>query len=128
MSAGNIDTLLNLWASTLFKYDDHPPFHDHKDLYDTIDATPLGDVPWESFSMSYNGERPDDPEDVPAWMNDEFQVWYRDPRTVVRNMLSNPDFDGEIDYAPFRQFGDEDERQYQDFMSGDWAWRHAVGR
>jgi hypothetical protein len=99
MSAGNINTLLDLWASTLFKHSDQPPFRDTNDLYDTIDATPLGDVPWESFSMRYNGGLPDG--DVPSWMNDEFHVWYRDPRTVIRNMLANPDFDGEIDYSPF---------------------------
>ena len=54
MSAGNIDTLLNLWSTSLFKHGDQPPFASHWDLYNTIDVTPLGDVPWERFSVCYN--------------------------------------------------------------------------
>ncbi|KAG0704886.1 hypothetical protein DFH29DRAFT_981215 [Suillus ampliporus] len=53
-SAKQIDTLLDLWAALLIKHNDAPPFTGHCDLYNTIDATPLGDVPWETFSMSYN--------------------------------------------------------------------------
>ena len=41
-------------------------------------------------------------------------------------MLSNPDFDGEFDYSPYRDFLEEDERRYEHLMSGDWAWAQAV--
>jgi Plavaka transposase len=126
MSASNIDTLLDLWAANLFQHDDHPPYTNHNHLYETIDATPLGDVPWQSFIMKYNGNLPEGP--LPTWMTDEFQVWFRDPRTVVCNMLANPEFDGEIDYSPYRDFNANGERQYQDFMSGDWAWKHTVSQ
>ena len=51
MSADNIDTLTSLWAATLLPHDDTPPFADHNDLYETIDSTPIGDVPWQSFSF-----------------------------------------------------------------------------
>jgi hypothetical protein len=60
MSASNINTLLDLWAMTLLKYNDAPPFANHSDLYNTIDLTPLGDIPWQHFSLQYNGEVPDD--------------------------------------------------------------------
>ena len=53
MSARNIDTLLDLWAATLFKHDT-PPFANHGDLFDMIDSTPLGDVPWQTFSINYD--------------------------------------------------------------------------
>ncbi|KAG1738865.1 uncharacterized protein EDB91DRAFT_1237652 [Suillus paluster] len=72
MSAGQIDTLLDLWAATLIQYNDSPPFALHCDLYDTIDSTPLGDVAWESFSMSYKGVKP--AENVLPWM----KVTYED--------------------------------------------------
>ena len=98
----------------------------HSDLYDTIDATPLGDVPWDSFSMSYNGPLPES--NVPSWMTAEFDIWFRDPRTVVRNMLSNPDFNGEFDEAPRYEFNMNGKREYQDFMLADWAWKQAVRR
>jgi Plavaka transposase len=124
MSAGDIDDLLDLWAASLFKHNDHPPFADHNDMYSTIDATPRGDVAWESFTTEYTGERPEG--DIPPWMDAEYQVWFRDPLTVVKNMLANPDFDGEFDYTPFQEFDSNGERQFQNFFSGDWVWEQAV--
>jgi hypothetical protein len=44
MSAGDINYLLNLWAASLAVHDDEPLFLRASDLYNTIDATPLGDV------------------------------------------------------------------------------------
>jgi len=124
MSATGIDTLLDLWAASLLKHQDSPPFADHGDLYQTIDATPLGDVPWEHFTTAYNGERPNG--EVPPWMDTEYEVWWRNPHTVICNMLENPDFDGEIDYAPMREFESNGERRFENFFSGDWVWEQAV--
>jgi hypothetical protein len=124
MSARDINILLDLWAASLFMHGDQPPFADHTDLYNTIDAIPHGDVRWENFTTCYNGEKPDG--EVPPWMETEYEVWFRDPRTIVQNMLANPDFSGEMDYSPFREFRDHGERHFQDFMSGDWAWQQAV--
>lgn len=124
MSAGNINHLLELWASTLLQHHDTPPFKSTEDLYSTIDSTLLGDVSWESFRMRWKGDLPGN-SDVPPWMTASYEVWFRDPLTIVRNMLGNTDFDGEMDYAPMREFVDG-ERVLKDFMSGDWAWRQAV--
>ena len=66
MSAGDIDTLLNLWGASAVSNGGSAPFQNHKHLYDTIDATPLGDVPWQSFSLHYNGKQPEG--EVPSWM------------------------------------------------------------
>ncbi|KAG1879522.1 hypothetical protein C8R48DRAFT_745047 [Suillus tomentosus] len=108
-------------ATTLAKHCDTPPFADHKDLHSVIDATELGDVPF--FSVQYSGERP---EVVPPWMDDEFEVWYRDPRAMAHNILANPTYKNEIDYVPFREYDVLDNmRQWKDFMSGDWAWQQA---
>lgn len=125
MSASKIDRLLNLWAATLAKHSDRPPFADHRDLYRTIDSSSLGDVKWDGFQVQYTGEKPD--VDVPSWMSSSYDVWFRDPREVIRNMLANPMFAGEMDYCPYREFSSlNDERQWKDFMSGDWAWDQAV--
>ena len=59
-------------------------------------------------------------------MNQTYDVWYRDPCAVIKNIFSNVDFDGEIDYVPYRDFLEDDSRRYKDFMSGDWAWEQAV--
>jgi hypothetical protein len=124
MSAGQIDTLLDIWAATLIKHDDSPPFTGHRNLYETIDSTPLGDVSWQTFSMSYSGTRP--AENVLPWMTAEYDVWFRDPHLLVHNMLSNPDFAAEIEYVPYRDYTDDNKRCYKNFLSGDWAWKQAV--
>ncbi|KAG2126953.1 hypothetical protein DEU56DRAFT_872848 [Suillus clintonianus] len=124
MSAGDINVLLDLWAATLLKHNDKPPFADCRDLHKTIDSTPVGDVKWQSFRVQYTGEKPE--HNVPPWMGQCHDVWYRDPHEVVRNMLANPDYATEMDYQPYREFStDDNERQWQDFMSGDWAWNQA---
>jgi hypothetical protein len=128
MPAAQIKTLLDLWSARSFKLgrDEGAPFEDAKELYDTIDSIPLGDVAWESFSMKYNGKRPQH-SDVPDWMNAKFDVWFRDPRKLVHNLISNPDFDGEFDYAPFHEYDKAGNHRFCDFMSEDWAWKQAVG-
>jgi hypothetical protein len=124
MSAPDIDALLDIWATQLFQHDDHPPFANHQDLYDTLDSTPLADVRWQNFTAEYQGDKPDDI--VPPWMDAKYDVWFRDPLTVVRELVGNPDFDGEFDYTPYREFEPNGERRFQDFFSGDWAWLQAV--
>jgi len=120
MPGGQINELMDLWAA---KGGD-PPFANHKDLYDTIDSTPLGDAPWKSFSMSYAGPMPD--EDIPPWMLEEFEVWHRDPRIFIQHQLANPDFVDRIHYVPYQEFGVGGEQRWQDLMSANWTWKQAV--
>ena len=125
MSAPNIDTLLDLWASTLLKHNESPPFANHTDLYNTIDSTPLGDVPWQSFSIQYNDDEGLEGT-LPQWMTSEYDVWFRDPHSIIKNMIDNPDYNRQADVAPVRIFNGDGSRVYQNFMSGDWAWEEAV--
>ncbi|KAG2342485.1 hypothetical protein BDR05DRAFT_1000806 [Suillus weaverae] len=121
MSAGNINILLDLWATTLLKHNDKPPFADCCDLYKTIDSTPVGDIKWQSFKVQYTGEKL--AHNIPPWMDQPYDVWYRDPHEVVHNMLVNPEYATEMDYRPYCEYSsDSDEHQWQDFMSSDWAW------
>ncbi|KAG1864575.1 hypothetical protein C8R48DRAFT_747864 [Suillus tomentosus] len=124
MPAGQIDRLLDLWASTLTKHNDNLPFADHCDLYHVIDSSPFGDVPWQHFTVSYDGERLAD-KDKP-WMDSEYEVWFCDPREVACNMLANSTYTNEIDYCPYREYSTKGEKcQWKDFMSGDWVWDQA---
>ena len=130
MSAGHINFVLGLWAASLAIHDDEPPFSNATHLYSDIDLTPLGDVKWESFSLQFNRCRPI--ENTPPWMQAEYDVWFRDPRTLVRNLLSNPDFKTGFDYAPYQERtgvpGTANRvHRFQNFMSGNWAWNQAVG-
>ncbi|KIL55034.1 hypothetical protein M378DRAFT_188697 [Amanita muscaria Koide BX008] len=93
-------------------------------LYETIDAIEHGDVSWESFTTSYNGEITEE-NDAP-WRHASYEIWYRDPLKVLKNQLSNRDFAKEMDFAPKKVYDSKTgKRQYQDFMSGEWAWRQA---
>lgn len=124
MSAGDINFLLSLWAASLAIHSDEPPFLNATHVYKTIDSTPLGDIAWESFSLQYNGTQPEN--NVPSWTQAEYDVWFRDPRTLVHNLLSNPDFKSGFDYAPFQEHTGDGLHRFQDFMSANWAWNQAV--
>ena len=93
-------------------------------MYNAIDSTPLGDAAWESFSLQYNRNQP--MENVPSWMEVEYDVWFQDPCTLVHNHLSNPDFKSDFDYVPFQEHTTDGVHCFQDFMSGNWAWKQVV--
>ena len=124
MSAGDINTILNLWAASLAAHGDTPPFSNSADMYSTIDATPLSDVPWQSFTLQHEGAESSG--EVPAWIKAEYEVWFRDPHTLVLNLLSNPDFESGFDYAPYQEHTQDGLHRFRDFMSGIWAWKQAV--
>ena len=125
MPGTEIDELMQIWANTLPEGQNHPPFADHSDLYNTIDATTLGDAPWQSFSVTYSGELPVDG-NIPSWMLSEYDIWFRDPKVVLQNQLRNPDFKNEIDFAPYQKFDDHGEREWKEFMSASWGYQQAV--
>lgn len=122
MSAGHIDTLLDIWSASLATHGADSPFTSVDQLYNMIDASPLGDVPWESFSLRHNGTK------IPGvtWMDQEFDVWFCDPRALIQNLIKNPDFNNEFDYVPYHEYDHDGNHCFHDFMSGDWAWRQAV--
>lgn len=121
MSQANIDTLMRLWAAT--SSDGHAPFLHHQDMLATIDAIDFGDIRWQSFSATYSGKVP--PMSPPDWMLKEYTVYFRNPLSVVHSTISNPNFKGQFDYAPYKDF-EGGIRRWTDVMSGDWAWRQAV--
>ncbi|KAJ7443373.1 hypothetical protein FB451DRAFT_1437560 [Mycena latifolia] len=126
MSSKNIDNLLEMWALSLMKHDDlyiaHNlgPFHDYKHIYETIDATTVGDAPWKCFQT----EALNVGDDAPAWARQQYEVWYRDPDIVIANMLDNPDFDGAFNTTPYVHIDADGKRHWSDFMSANFAWRH----
>ncbi|KAH8983885.1 hypothetical protein EDB92DRAFT_1936623 [Lactarius akahatsu] len=103
------------------------PFSNHTDLYAAIDELTIGDVPWQSFTVRYNSELSDDVgESQPKWMSDVHEVFYRDPHLIVHGMLTNPDFEGGMDYSPYHAFDKDGTRLYEHMMGGDWAWEQAT--
>lgn len=124
MSAKKIDYLLEIWALDKAKHDDLAPFNSYAQMYSPIDAIEFGDAPWQSFSMKFSTDE-DHPADTP-WKSASYEVWYRDPVKVISNLLDNPDFDGQFDYSAFVEVDKQGQRRWNDFMSGNWAWRRSV--
>ena len=126
MSAAHINSLLDLWEASLLEAGGCPLFSDYKQMYETINNTRLGDVKWQSFTVKYTGDLG---ADTAPWMHDDYDVWFQDPHEVMRNMLANPDFANEMDYQPIHEYDTKTSTWWwQDFMSGDWAWRQAVSK
>ncbi|KAF8478783.1 hypothetical protein F5888DRAFT_1629604, partial [Russula emetica] len=124
MSGNKIDELMEILAAlqSAPNNDDDvpsPPFADARDLYDVIDSTELGDVPWEGFAITYDGEVPDNP---PNWMSTPYEVWFHDLLLVMESQIGNRDFGNKMDHAPKQVFSQTGTRQFCDLMSGDWAW------
>jgi hypothetical protein len=43
---------------------------------------------------------------IPEWMDAKYELWYRDPRKIIHNLLANPEFVSGMDYAPHCDFQD----------------------
>lgn len=59
-------------------------------------------------------------------MTKGYEVWFRDPLSILENQIANPDFVGHVDYAPKELKDRNGQRLYVDLMSGEWAWNQAV--
>ncbi|KAJ7201558.1 hypothetical protein GGX14DRAFT_536142 [Mycena pura] len=121
MSADVISELMEVWALDKQKYDANAPFTGPEDLYETIDSTALGDAPWKCLVTEPLAIGTD----APAWARQSYTVWYRDPEVVASNMLDNPELDGLFDPAPYVEVDQNEERRWSDFMSANFAWKHA---
>ena len=142
MSQANINYLLELWALSLMKHGSHGPFDSYKEIYDKIDTIEegktfhdtflfflfyakiilKGDVPWKCFQTSVDDGIDDLDTMVPNWRKGEYDIWYRDPEVVVRNMIANPDFEKEFDVVPYVELDVNGVRRRSDFMSANFAW------
>ncbi|ETW86550.1 hypothetical protein HETIRDRAFT_307777 [Heterobasidion irregulare TC 32-1] len=121
MSNNGIDELMDLWAASLLKHHAEPPFSSHGDLDSVLDSIKVGNVPWQSFHVSYTGQLPNAAV-TPPWMLDKYDVWFRSPHVLFRNMISNPDFEGDVDYCPYQEFDKNGERIWKNLMGADFAF------
>jgi len=123
-SEGEINTALNIWAASVLKYNDHPPWANAKDLYSTIDQIQHGNAPWRTHIIRYTGPLPAGK--PPKWMTQSYELCARDTRIVLHNQLESKDLKGKVNLIPYRQFNAKGKRVYSNFMSGDYAWKQAV--
>ncbi len=97
MSQGGINELMELWMLTMLKHGDFGPFKNHDSMHKAIGSIRQGDAPWKCFvaqaDMNFSLN-------TLNWQRDQYQIWYRDPDTIISNMFANPDFSDEFDAAP----------------------------
>ena len=129
MAGSYVSDLMDIWAAYQQIYDIDPtygpPFSNSRELYNTIDSTEIGGVPWQAFTVQFDGEIPNGDE-IPPWKTKSYEVWFRDPLKIAEAQIANKDYAREMDYAPKRVFSRAQKRQYSDFMSGNWAWEQAA--
>jgi Plavaka transposase len=102
-----------------------PSIGNHTDLYRLTDNIPQGDIAWNSFSVQYNHDLLIIKAPRLPWMDQTYEVWFRNPLDVLENQIRNPDFKHERDCSPKRIFY-KGKRWYENSMSGNWAWEQAV--
>ena len=96
-------------------------------MYATIDETELGHITWHSFTISFNAGEDDNPLVDTPWKRKSYDVWFHDPKDLLKVQLGNHDFRNEMNFAPKEVRNKETKAQiYGNFMSGAWAWRQAV--
>jgi hypothetical protein len=150
-----IDELMDLWAADVMEHGRAPPFANHDDLLSwvslvitknysahntnrCIDSISCGNVQWECMNMVYNGT------EVGAsratWMDANYEFWLRNPKVVAQQILETVPIERQP-YKEYRiqgmhhsihvmsRFTEElldNQRVYEDFMSGKWSWEEAV--
>ncbi|KAF8883641.1 hypothetical protein CPB84DRAFT_1850916 [Gymnopilus junonius] len=123
ISAGKIDRLMHIL--TAMYSDQPPPAANHTEIYEKIDSVEVGDTLWSSFTVHYNGPKTTAANGKPpVWMEQGYEVWFRDPLEQLESMIGNPEFNGEIDYGP-KIVTKDGKRRYKNVMSGKWAWEQA---
>jgi hypothetical protein len=125
MSGANINDLMEIWSAM------HPqegsPFSSHQDLYERIDSIEDGDVSWQSITIKHPNAS-QNTSNIPAWQLQDYDVWFCDPRAVIKSILSNPNFKDGFDNAPYSVYDENHKRTRGNFMSGDWAWKQCVSK
>lgn len=105
LSQKKIDHILKIWAATLIPHNDSAPIMNHLALHQQINAIDLSDVQWEHEYLKFKGPLPTAVRHT-EWKTSKYDVWYRDPRQVIKNILAHPDFDGHVDYMAYQELND----------------------
>ena len=59
-------------------------------------------------------------------MTELYKVYYCNPCDVIKNIIADTTFKHTFDYAPYQEFDGDGDQQYENVMSGDWAYHQAV--
>lgn len=128
-SEAKINKGLDLWLAAKVQATGDPycsglPWSSADEMYATIDEIQVGHAPFHLVEFKYSGSLPQDP---PSWMTRSYELYVRDVRASIHNMLDTPAFKSQFNSTPYRQFYDNSrDRVWSNLLSGDWAWEEAV--
>ncbi|KAI6141325.1 hypothetical protein BKA82DRAFT_28768 [Pisolithus tinctorius] len=109
MPAKKIDTLLEIWATSLLALCGEPLFANQKDLYRVIDSTSVGEM-----------------DKAAIWLLGCSTVTMYGIKIHVKSSTMSLLAIGRIDYVPYWEYDStNNQRRWEDFMSGAWAWNEA---
>ncbi|KDQ50187.1 hypothetical protein JAAARDRAFT_115390, partial [Jaapia argillacea MUCL 33604] len=120
-SEGSINKAIEWWAAALLKHEDFPPWTSVQELYKTIDSIQMGNAPWKTYKIHYEGPLP--PGTPPKWMTKTYELVTWDALQLIQNQLLTTDFEKDVTPVPYRQFDKEGWQVWSNLMSGDWAYK-----
>ncbi|KAI6010848.1 hypothetical protein F5J12DRAFT_904943 [Pisolithus orientalis] len=117
MLANQINTLLEIWAASLLELGSNPLFTNHMDLYYVIDSMSVGAVKWENFKITYKckWDRQDELDE-----QDKVIELGGPGGQDGQDGQDEPEAPWMFDIYDYNATSDQ--RHWEDFMSGDWAW------
>jgi hypothetical protein len=122
--ASLIDKALDHWARCVLPFGGVAPWKNSSELYATIDAINLGNLPWKTYKVQYQGPFP--PSIPPKWMTQTYELCTCDSCQVLHHQLGTTAFKDNINLSPYRQFDNTYQQTWSNLMSADWTWAQAV--
>ena len=102
-----------------------PPWKTPSDMRSTTDGITEGSsMEWRVATFTYTGEKPTT--NVPAWMDETYELNYRNILDVLEHQLADPAFKDHFDTVSYQEFDAKQKRVYSNFFSGSWAYNEAV--
>lgn len=89
-----------------------------------IDSLPTGPE-WKRVIISVLGDEIDRDGKL---VEEELELWMRDPVECIRELMQNPTFKDSMEYVPERIYKDAEGkvRVYEEMWTGDWWWKIQV--
>ncbi|TFY53548.1 hypothetical protein EVJ58_g9391 [Rhodofomes roseus] len=89
-------------------------------FFKNIDDLPTG-AAWKCDMINVRGDRIGDRGEH---LQEDLELWWRDPVECTRELIGNPTFDGKVAYGPERVYTDDAGtiRRYDEMWTAEWWW------
>lgn len=65
-------------------------------------------------------------DESPSWTTADYNIWFYDPCLLIQKMIANPEFKDQFDFTPYQEYSVDGQHHFENFISGDWAWKQVV--